>query len=93
MSGRVYLPALDCPFRMLDEILPIINKQTKITIVDFHAEATSEKMALAWYADGRVSAVIGTHTHIQTADERIIPGGTGYITDGYDRTPELNFRG
>ena len=58
LSGRVYLPALDCPFRMLDEILPIINKQTKITIVDFHAEATSEKMALAWYADGRVSACL-----------------------------------
>ena len=81
LSGRVYMPALDCPFRVLDEILPIINKQTKVIIVDFHAEATSEKMALAWYGDGRVSVVIGTHTHIQTADERILPGGTGYITD------------
>lgn len=81
LSGRVYLPALDCPFRMLDEIVPIINKQTKVIIVDFHAEATSEKMALGWYAAGRVSVVIGTHTHIQTADERVLPGGTGYITD------------
>lgn len=93
LSGRVYLPALDCPFRMLDEILPIINKQTKITIVDFHAEATSEKMALAWYADGRVSAVIGTHTHIQTADERILPGGTGYITDAGMTGPQNSILG
>ena len=93
LSGRVYLPALDCPFRMLDEILPIINKQTKVIIVDFHAEATSEKMALAWYADGRVSVVIGTHTHIQTADERILPGGTEYITDAGMTGPQNSILG
>jgi metallophosphoesterase (TIGR00282 family) len=81
LSGRVYMPALDCPFRLLDEIIPLIKRETKIIIVDFHAEATSEKMALGWYADGRASVVIGTHTHIQTADERILPEGTGYITD------------
>lgn len=81
LSGRVYMPLLDCPFRLLDDLLPLIRKETPVTIIDFHAEATSEKMALGWYVDGRVSALIGTHTHIQTADERILPKGTGYITD------------
>jgi len=93
LSGRVFLPALDCPFRMLDEILAIINKQTNIIIVDFHAEATSEKMALAWYADGRVSVVIGPHTHIQPADERTLPGGTGYITDAGMTGPQNSILG
>ncbi len=81
LSGRVFMHPLDCPFRFLDQLLPLIRKETEVIIVDFHAEATSEKMALAWYADGRVSAIIGTHTHIQTSDERILPEGTGYITD------------
>lgn len=81
LSGRIFMPPLDCPFRLLDQLIPVINKETKNIIVDFHAEATSEKMALAWYVDGRVSAVLGTHTHIQTSDERVLPGGTGYITD------------
>jgi metallophosphoesterase (TIGR00282 family) len=81
LSGRVFMQPLDCPFRLLDHILPLIKKVTNIIIVDFHAEATSEKMALAWYIDGRASAVVGTHTHIQTSDERILPCGTGYITD------------
>jgi hypothetical protein len=81
LSGRVYMPPLGCPFRMLDEILPLLRKETPVIIIDFHAEATSEKMALGWYVDGRASALIGTHTHIQTADERILPQGTGYITD------------
>lgn len=81
LSGRVYLPSLDCPFRAADELINSICQQTNIILVDFHAEATSEKVALSWYLDGRVSAVVGTHTHIQTADERVLPGGTAYITD------------
>lgn len=79
--GRTFLAPLDCPFQKIDEILPEIRKRTPYIIVDFHAEATSEKEAMGWYLDGRVSAVIGTHTHVQTADERILPDGTGYITD------------
>lgn len=81
LSGRVFLPPLDCPFRMIDTLVKEISRETTVIIVDFHAEATSEKVAFGWYVDGRVSAVIGTHTHIQTSDERILPGGTGYITD------------
>jgi metallophosphoesterase (TIGR00282 family) len=80
-SGRVFLPALDCPFRALNDLLQDIEQSVDYIIVDFHAEATSEKVALAYYLDGRVSAVVGTHTHIQTADEKILPGGTAYITD------------
>ncbi len=81
LSGRVFLPPLECPFRSIDQILPLLQQETSLILVDFHAEATSEKVAFGWYVDGRVTAVIGTHTHIQTADERILPGGTGYITD------------
>ena len=81
VCGRVFLENLDCPFRKMDEILPSIKKETPVIVVDFHAEVTSEKVAMGWYLDGRVSAVIGTHTHVQTADERILPEGTAYITD------------
>jgi len=81
LMGRVYMPDLDCPFRSMDGFLPEIKKETNIIIVDFHAEITSEKQAFGWYLDGKVSAVIGTHTHIQTADERVLPEGTAYITD------------
>ncbi|MDH7578453.1 MAG: TIGR00282 family metallophosphoesterase [Bacillota bacterium] len=81
LAGRVFLPPLDCPFRSIDQILPLLQQETSLILVDFHAEATSEKVAFGWYVDGRVTAVIGTHTHIQTADERILPKGTGYITD------------
>jgi len=80
-SGRIFLPALDCPFQALNDLLQDIEQSVDYIIVDFHAEATSEKVALAYYLDGRVSAVVGTHTHIQTADEKILPGGTAYITD------------
>ncbi|HWP96193.1 MAG TPA: TIGR00282 family metallophosphoesterase [Syntrophomonadaceae bacterium] len=80
-SGRVFMGGLDCPFRLLDDILEEIDGLWDLCLVDFHAEATSEKLALAYYLDGRVTAVLGTHTHIQTADERILPGGTAYITD------------
>jgi len=81
LQGRIYMQPLECPFRAMDNILLQIADQTKIVIVDIHAEATSEKMAMGYYLDGRVSAVLGTHTHIQTADDKILPKGTGYITD------------
>ena len=81
LSGRVFMGDLDCPFRCADAMLAEIKRQTPVIIVDFHAEATSEKQALGWYLDGRVTAVLGTHTHIQTADERLLPAGTAYITD------------
>ncbi len=81
LIGRTFMEPNDCPFAAADEAIAEIKKQTNIIIVDFHAEATSEKVALGWYLDGRVSAVLGTHTHIQTADERVLPGKTAYITD------------
>jgi metallophosphoesterase (TIGR00282 family) len=81
VNGRVFMDALECPFRTTLNAAEIIAKETKIIIVDIHAEATSEKVALGWYLDGKVSAVLGTHTHIQTADERILPAGTAYLTD------------
>lgn len=89
LQGRVFMEPLDCPFRVADEKIQQIRQVTPVIIVDFHAEATSEKQALGWYLDGRVSAVIGTHTHVPTADERILPQGTAYLTDvgmvgGYD---------
>jgi metallophosphoesterase (TIGR00282 family) len=81
LQGRVYMPSTDCPFRKADQILRELDPAIKVKFVDFHAEVTSEKVALGWYLDGRVSAVIGTHTHIATADTRILPGGTAYQTD------------
>lgn len=81
VQGRVFLNALDDPFRKMDAILEEIGDETNCIFVDFHAEATSEKQAMGWYLDGRVSAVVGTHTHIQTNDARILPQGTAYLTD------------
>jgi len=81
LLGRVFLEPLDCPFKAVRDVVAQIRKETNTIIVDIHAEATSEKIALGWYLDGDVSAVIGTHTHVQTADERILPKGTAYITD------------
>lgn len=81
LEGRVYMKNLDCPFRCADAELEQLRKKTSIILLDFHAETTSEKASLGWYLDGRVSAVVGTHTHVQTADERILPNGTAYITD------------
>ena len=85
LQGRVHLPAIEDPFRMADGILKSLDALpsvgVKVRFVDFHAELTSEKMAMGWYLDGRVSAMVGTHTHIPTADERILPGGTAYQTD------------
>jgi 2',3'-cyclic-nucleotide 2'-phosphodiesterase len=80
VEGRVFMNTLDCPFRAMKDLAERFGNDIPI-IVDFHAEATSEKVALGWYLDGKVSAVMGTHTHVQTADERILPNGTGYITD------------
>lgn len=81
ISGRVFMQPLDCPFRTALSDIPPLKKETNVIIIDFHAEATSEKSAFAWFLDGEVSAVIGTHTHVQTADERILPNGTAFITD------------
>jgi 2',3'-cyclic-nucleotide 2'-phosphodiesterase len=81
LEGRVFMSSLECPFRTVDKLLETLPREVKVILVDLHAEATSEKQAMGWYLDGRVSAMVGTHTHVQTADERILPHGTGYITD------------
>jgi len=101
IQGRTFLPPIDCPFKTVDNLVEQARKRTSIIFVDFHAEATSEKQAMGWYLDGRVSAVVGTHTHVQTADNRILEKGTAYITDvgmtgpydgilGVKREPVLN---
>jgi len=81
LMGRVHMSTLECPFRIAGGIVEEMSKQAKIIVVDMHAEITSEKVAMGWYLDGKVSAVIGTHTHVPTADERVLPQGTAYITD------------
>src|SRR5215469_13374843 len=81
LQGRTYMPITDCPFRKADAILSGLDPAVRVRFVDFHAEVTSEKIAMGWYLDGRVSAVVGTHTHVATADTRVLPGGTAYQTD------------
>ena len=81
LQGRTYMPSTDCPFRKADSLLSQLDPAVKVRFVDFHAEVTSEKIAMGWYLDGRVSAVVGTHTHVPTADTRLLPGGTAYQTD------------
>ncbi len=81
LAGRVFMPAVDCPFRTAEREIQKMKRKAPVVIVDFHAEATSEKQALGWFLDGKVTAVVGTHTHVQTADEEIRPGGTAYLTD------------
>ena len=81
LVGRIFMKPLECPFRTAEEEIKEISQTTKVIVVDMHAEATSEKIALGYFLDGKVSAVIGTHTHVQTADEKILPLGTAYITD------------
>ncbi len=81
LIGRVFMQAVECPFRIAKEEIDRIKDKARIIIVDIHAEATSEKIALGWYLDGLVSGIIGTHTHVQTADEKILPNGTAFITD------------
>lgn len=81
LQGRTFMPPNDCPFEKADQLVNEARERTSIIFVDFHAEATSEKQAMGWYLDGRVTAVIGTHTHVQTADNRILPKGTAYLSD------------
>ncbi|KPK01445.1 MAG: metallophosphoesterase [Nitrospira bacterium SG8_35_4] len=81
LSGRVFMNPLDCPFKAAQREIPLLKEETGVIVVDMHAEATSEKAAMGWFLDGEVSAVIGTHTHVQTADERILPNGTAFISD------------
>lgn len=81
LMGRAHMEPLECPYRAFDMIHEESRAVTAVLVVDFHAETTSEKQAMGWYADGRASAVVGTHTHVQTADERVLPRGTGYLTD------------
>ena len=81
LQGRTFMTPIDCPFRTANRILDALDPSIKVRFVDFHAEVTSEKVAMGWHLDGRVSAVIGTHTHIPTADTRILPGGTAFQTD------------
>ncbi|QQZ07875.1 TIGR00282 family metallophosphoesterase [Heyndrickxia vini] len=81
LQGRTFLPAIDCPFKTAEELIKKAKTKTNIIFVDFHAEATSEKQAMGWFLDGKVTAVVGTHTHVQTADNRILPNGTAYLTD------------
>src|SRR5438045_1577355 len=81
IMGRVFMPLLDDPFAIVAKEIAALGDRTRIIFVDFHAEATSEKMAMGWHLDGRVTALVGTHTHVQTADERILPKGTAYLTD------------
>jgi metallophosphoesterase (TIGR00282 family) len=81
LMGRVFMNPIDCPFRKAESILDAVGGETPIRLVDFHCEATSESVAMGWWLDGKVTAVVGTHRHVQTADERVLPGGTAYITD------------
>jgi len=81
LMGRIFMPPTDDPFRVADELLSKLDGAVRVRLVDMHAEATSEKIAMGWHLDGRVSAVVGTHTHVQTADERILAEGTAFITD------------
>ncbi len=81
IMGRVFMNPLDNPFAVVEQEVAQVREEADVVLVDFHAEATSEKLAMGWHLDGRVTAVVGTHTHVQTADERILPKGTAYITD------------
>ncbi|HSR54375.1 MAG TPA: TIGR00282 family metallophosphoesterase [Acidobacteriota bacterium] len=81
LQGRVFMAPIDCPFQMAEREIPRLREQTPVVFLDFHAEATSEKEAMGWFLDGQVSCVVGTHTHVATADARVLPGGTAYVTD------------
>jgi metallophosphoesterase (TIGR00282 family) len=93
LQGRVHMPATDCPFRKADELLASLPPEIKVIFVDFHAEVTSEKIAMGWHLDGRTTAVIGTHTHVPTADARVLPHGTAYLTDAGMTGPYLSVIG
>ncbi len=81
LQGRIFMPPTDCPFKAADRLIEAVSDEADIIVVDLHAEATSEKYAMAWYLDGRVAALVGTHTHVQTADEQVFPQGMAYISD------------
>ncbi len=81
LLGRVFMKECECPFRTADAALAALKEQCRVTVVDFHAETTAEKVAMGWHLDGRASAVLGTHTHVQTADERVLPQGTAFVCD------------
>jgi len=93
LIGRVFMGQAECPFRSVSALLPRLAGESRVILVDMHAEATSEKVGMGWYLDGRVTAVVGTHTHVQTADEAILPGGTAYLTDAGMCGPETSVLG
>jgi metallophosphoesterase (TIGR00282 family) len=93
LIGRVFMGPADCPFQAATDALEDLRRQAKVIVVDMHAEATSEKVGMGWYLDGKVSAVIGSHTHVQTADESILPGGTAHLSDAGMCGPELSILG
>ena len=93
LMGRVFMPMLDCPFQLGERVVADLRRETPLIIVDMHAETTSEKCAMGWFLNGKVTAVIGTHTHIQTADEAILPNGTAYISDAGMTGPYLSVIG
>jgi hypothetical protein len=93
LIGRTFMPPAGDPFRAVEEVLPAVRRETSLILVDMHGEATSEKVGMGWFLDGKVSAVIGSHTHVQTADETILPGGTAYLTDAGMCGPEQSVLG
>src|SRR5262249_60426374 len=93
LIGRTFMPPAGDPFRAVEEVLPAVRQETSLILVDMHGEATSEKVAMGWFLDGKVSAVIGSDTHVQTADETILPGGTAYLTDAGMCGPEQSVLG
>ena len=93
LIGRTFMPPAGCPFLAVESVLPDVRREATVIVVDMHGEATSEKVGMGWFLDGKVSAVIGSHTHVQTADERILPGGTAYLTDAGMCGPELSVLG
>jgi metallophosphoesterase (TIGR00282 family) len=93
LIGRTFMPPAACPFWAVEEILPAVRRDAVVILVDMHGEATSEKVGMGWFLDGKVSAVVGTHTHVQTADESVLPGGTAYLTDAGMCGPEQSVLG
>jgi metallophosphoesterase (TIGR00282 family) len=93
LIGRTFMPPASCPFLAVEELLPAVRRETPVIFVDMHGEATSEKVCMGWFLDGKVSAVVGSHTHVQTADETVLPAGTAYLTDGGMCGPEQSVLG
>src|SRR5215813_8042559 len=93
LIGRTFMGPAGCPFGAVEEVLPTVRQETPVIVVDMHCEATSEKVGMGWFLDGKVSAVVGSHTHVQTADETILPGGTAYLTDAGMCGPEHSVLG